>query len=205
MSVIATPESIEVRLDHQDMLALFDYLDDFEMTTDLGYVDGLSGNPATVLTIRPDSARELRAAAAQAGIHLGKWVTVSPEQFVVDQAANAAALAVSSEEIDRVRRALADLNACTVSVEEAAKLLGKTEDEVCHAALRGWLPSRHVGCAVLILRFACAPGGPPSISSPQDHPSVTRALLERCLRSGVPDELSHSEPPQGRPGDSDPF
>jgi len=51
-----------------------------------------------------------------------------------------------------VARALADLRASTVTITEAAELLGKSAPAVRVAVARGRIPSIHIGRAVLIPR-----------------------------------------------------
>ncbi len=68
------------------------------------------------------------------------------------------------EERERtVARALADLRASTVTIAEAAELLGKSAPAVRVAVARGRIPAIHIGRAVLIPRASvdrlCDPAG----------------------------------------------
>lgn len=61
------------------------------------------------------------------------------------------------EERERtVVRALADLRASTMTIVEAAELLGKSAPAIRVAVSRGRIPSIHIGRAVLIPRASVA-------------------------------------------------
>lgn len=126
MSVTTTPESIKVRLfaDELSQLvdALTDQLGDFSLSYScLGPVRDHGCSAALA---------DLEGQGTELCIAYGDGVTVTPEEFAARQVSVAVGRAKYAAEACRIRRGLVELEACRVSLENVAELLGKNEAEV---------------------------------------------------------------------------